>query len=193
MDVSGRAAMLPGQTFGWGRRRAMTRQSEAEAAERRFHFDRGRYGAGFFGGLLAVLLALRALATLATDAALGAYALLDVGLAVGVIAMAAFAWRMADRRPALVVGPTGVAAPRLISGTVPWSDVRSARLRVSHLRTLRLATLEIVVRDREEPLRIELLKLADGEQKVLAAVDRYKLVERPRALGAPPPDAEAAE
>lgn len=166
---------------------------DRSSEERRFDFDRGRFGAGFFGGLLAVLLALRALASLRTSAELGAYALLDAGLAVGVLAMAVFAWRMADRRPALVVGPEGIHAPRAMRERAPWSDVRAIRLKVSHLRTLRLATLEIEHRGAEAPARVELLKLADGEETVLAAIDRFRLVERPRALGAPPPDKASAE
>jgi hypothetical protein len=161
--------------------------------ERRFHYDRGRFGAGFFGGLLIVLLALRALASLASDAEFGAYALLDGGLAAGVIAMLAFGWRLADRRPALIVGPSGLHAPRSMAAPAPWTDVRAARLKVSHLRTLRLATLEIDLRGAAEPVRVELLKLTESEATVLAAIDRFKLVERPRALGAPPPDAASAE
>lgn len=160
-------------------------------ATRRFDYDRGRFGAGFFGGLLIALLALRGLASLAADAEFGALALLDAGLAAGALAMAVFAWRMADRRPALLVGPEGVRAPRTMAETAPWSAVRAIRLKVSHLRTLRLATLEIEIAGREAPVRIELLKLADAEEAVLAAIDRYRLVERPRALGAPP-DEEAS-
>ena len=167
--------------------------TDRSGEERRFDFDRGRFGAGVFGGLLVVLLALRALASLSSDAEFGAYALLDAGLGAGVLAMAVFGWRLADRRPALVVGPQGIHAPRAMRAPARWSDVRAIRLKVSHLRTLRLATLEIEHREARKPARIDLLKLADGEESVLAAIDRFRLVERPRALGAPPPDDDSAD
>ena len=169
----------------------MAKRIRGDGEIRRFDHDRGRFGAGFFGGLLAALLALRALAGLAGDAGFGAYALLDFGLGVGVVAMAVCAWRLGDRRPALTVGPEGLFAPRAMAAPAPWDAIEAVRLKVSHLRTLRLATLEIAIRGRETPVRVELLKLADPEQAVLSAIDRYRLVERPRALGAPPPDVDA--
>lgn len=157
-----------------------------EMETRRFHYDRGRYGAGLFGGLLAAGVSLKGMA--AREAA--DLVLLDAGLGVGLAAIIGCCWRLRNRRPALVVGPEGLEAPQAMTGCAPWSAIRAVRLRVSHLRTLRLATLEVDLRE-AGPVQIDLLKIAEPESDVLAAVERFRLVERPRRLGAPPDEAAA--
>ena len=144
---------------------------------KRFHYERGREALGVFGGCAFAWLAWRgselaAARGLGWGAAAAPLALAACGLAAAL----AYAAKLADRRPALEVGPTGLWAPRQMPEPLRWEAVEAVRLRVSHLRGIRIATLEIA--GDGAAARLELLKLREPEREVLAAIEMHRPVAR---------------